>query len=255
MDSQIALCLVGKLPTTNNFNLEAMKNVLKSTWKPHKGVVIQDIDDNLFFFQFFNNDDHLNVIKGVPWAFDGHLLLLQEIKGPEQPKVVQFKIIDIWVRMCELPAEKRNKSCGIWLANKLGEYLEFDDSDISGLTKTLRVRVRLDLHKPFYRWKPISYQGSQLWIKFKYEWLPNCCYFCGLLGHLAKACNRIDTEIDEADLPCGPWLKASPLKGKKIELLRLNGMRKTNSSLIFERDARLEGAFSQTEENRVLIHA
>lgn len=99
--------------------------------------------------------------------------------------------------MCKLLSEKRSKSCGI-----------------SSLTKVLRVRVRLDLQKSLCRWKPISYQGSQLWIKFKYECLPNYGYFCDLLRHLVKACEKIDVEIDEADLPYGPWLKASPLEGK-----------------------------------------
>ena len=43
MDSQITLCLVGKPVTTNNFNLDAMKNILKGAWKPQKEVVIHDI--------------------------------------------------------------------------------------------------------------------------------------------------------------------------------------------------------------------
>ncbi|KAJ8430797.1 hypothetical protein Cgig2_003239 [Carnegiea gigantea] len=128
MDSKIALCLVGKPVTTNNFNPDAMKNVLKGAWKPQKGVVIRDI--------------------GIcPWALDWHLLLLKEIKADEQHEEVQFNTIDIWVRMCKLPAEKRSKLCGIWLANKVGEFLEFDDFDISSLTKALRARKRLFLEE------------------------------------------------------------------------------------------------------------
>ena len=30
---------------------------------------------------------------------------------------------------------------------------------------------------------------DDLWIGFKFEKLPKCCFNCGLLGHLAKDCN------------------------------------------------------------------
>lgn len=46
---QIALCLLGRLMTESNFNVGAMKMVLKNIWKPSKGVVIKDLDNNLLF--------------------------------------------------------------------------------------------------------------------------------------------------------------------------------------------------------------
>jgi len=37
-----------------------------------------------------------------------------------------------------------NKSFGIWLTSKFGEFLKFDDFDVFGLTKASRVRVQLN---------------------------------------------------------------------------------------------------------------
>jgi len=51
---EIQLCLWGKLLTNKQFNARAMKVVLKNIWRPEKGVVIKDLDSNLFSFQFFS---------------------------------------------------------------------------------------------------------------------------------------------------------------------------------------------------------
>jgi len=54
-----------------------MKAILKNIWKPAKGVIIRDLDKNLFSFQFFSNVDKEYVSNEATWAFDGYLLLLK----------------------------------------------------------------------------------------------------------------------------------------------------------------------------------
>ena len=54
---QVALCLLGKLHTENTFNIDVMKTVLKNVWKPAKGVIIKELNWNLFLFQFFTKID------------------------------------------------------------------------------------------------------------------------------------------------------------------------------------------------------
>ena len=51
---------------------------------------MRDLDKNLFSFQFFSSADKEFVLNERPWAFDGHLLLLKEIIGVEQPTDVSF---------------------------------------------------------------------------------------------------------------------------------------------------------------------
>ncbi|KAJ8443741.1 LOW QUALITY PROTEIN: hypothetical protein Cgig2_029646 [Carnegiea gigantea] len=48
---QIALSMIGRLNTTNSFNIEAMKSTLKNVWKPIRGIIIKQLDQNLFIFQ------------------------------------------------------------------------------------------------------------------------------------------------------------------------------------------------------------
>ncbi|XVF04562.1 hypothetical protein REPUB_Repub05bG0094300 [Reevesia pubescens] len=48
---------------------------------------------------------------------------------------------------------------------------------------------------------------STIGISFRYEYLPNFCYHCGRLGHLAKdCCHRLD---GTKKLVFGPWMRTS----------------------------------------------
>lgn len=48
----------------------------------------------------------------------------------------------------------------------------------------LRVRVEVDVSKPLYRGrKVILDEEEEVWVAFKYEKLPNFCYWCGMVCH------------------------------------------------------------------------
>ena len=74
---QISLCLMGKLFIDTFFNVGALKTVLKNVQKPAKGLVIKEVDKNLFSFQFFSAVDVEFALNGGPWAFNGCTLLLK----------------------------------------------------------------------------------------------------------------------------------------------------------------------------------
>ena len=55
--------------------------------------------------------------------------------------------------------------------------------------------------------------NRELCVSFKYERLPNLCYWCGCLTHNDCDCDRwIESEgsLTDADKEYEPWLKASP---------------------------------------------
>ena len=45
-------CLIGKVVMNKNINLEAMKMVLQKIWKIASGLVIKEVGDRVFVFQF-----------------------------------------------------------------------------------------------------------------------------------------------------------------------------------------------------------
>nr|POF09793.1 hypothetical protein CFP56_73247 [Quercus suber] len=70
--------------------------------------------------------------------------------------------------------------------------------------------VEIDISKPMCRGRKITVcNGQEWWISFKYESLPNICYWCGKLTHFDRECptwlkSRTPKEGDKF----GPWLRA-----------------------------------------------
>lgn len=53
----------------------------------------------------------------------------------------------------------------------------------------IRVKVSVDITMPLCRGRLISLKDDkQLWVSFKYERLPNICYWCGRLMHDDRDC-------------------------------------------------------------------
>ena len=52
-----------------------------------------------------------------------------------------------------------------------------------------RLKITIDLSLPLCRGRLISLENGKLtWVSFKYERLPNMCYWCGQLTHDDKDC-------------------------------------------------------------------
>ncbi|KAJ8437316.1 hypothetical protein Cgig2_015047 [Carnegiea gigantea] len=194
-DEQIALCLLGRLHTDISFNTRAMKSILRNVWKPSKGLVIRDLDSNLFVFQFFNHADKEYVLNEGPWAFDGHILLLKQMSGLEIPSEVVFTTACFWVKAYDVPGKKQTTSFARALASNVGALVSYDESTTLGIDKALCFRVDIDVTKPLR--------------------LPDFCYDCGKLGHVLKGCETVEAEEGDLDLQYGAWLRASPMKSRR----------------------------------------
>ena len=84
----------------------------------------------------------------------------------------------------------------------------------------MQVRVSIDITKPLCRGRKIELNdGEDSWVSFKYECLPNLCYWCGRLTHHDKDCSlwsKWKGSIKEGGQQFRSWLRAStPNLGKK----------------------------------------
>ena len=73
----------------------------------------------------------------------------------------------------------------------------------------------------------IAFDDSrEQWVTFKYERLPNLCYWCGCLTHSDKDCDLwIESEgtLPKSEKWYGSWIKASPFNGKSKSVLSVLG--------------------------------
>ncbi|XP_021757945.1 uncharacterized protein LOC110722981 [Chenopodium quinoa] len=214
--------LVGKLCTVKPFNVEAMKKTLSNVWGVTDDILIRSMDTNLFVFQFVKEKDKNRVIEGMPWFFDGKLMLLKDIQGEEQPSEVVFDRTPMWVRLYDVPFNKRNPLIMSEIGNMLEGFMELDDTDPLGWGEFMRIRVMLDVTKPL-RWGLLVAVGSATtkWIDVKYERLSDFCFYCGILDHTDRECDKKEMdgeEMNDVVYQYGPWLRASPLKLSKFSL-------------------------------------
>ncbi|XP_021725131.1 uncharacterized protein LOC110692445 [Chenopodium quinoa] len=214
--SQLRMALVEKLCTVKPFNVDAMKKTLANVWRLNDDIVIKMLDTNLFIFQFSSEDDKQQVVDGMPWFFDDKLLLLGEINGNEQPSEITINRNPMWVRLIDVPFNKRSHGVLKEIGDSLGGFLELDKSDPLSLGKFVRIKVMVDVHKPLRRGLFLATGGSKpKWIDIKFERLSDSCYYCGLLDHTDKECEKKETEEGtkaEVVYQYGPWMRASPLK-------------------------------------------
>ena len=91
----------------------------------------------------------------------------------------------------------------------------------------MRIRVLVDTSQPLCRGRKICLEdGTVGWVRFKYERLPNLCYWCGLLTHSNKDCDlwvQSRGSLIESDQQYGGWLRAPSANSKKCLVVRVEG--------------------------------
>jgi hypothetical protein len=82
--------------------------------------------------------------------------------------------------------------------------------------KYLRVKVRMPINRPLMRGTTVEIDdsGKTLWCPFEYEFLPNFCYVCGMIGHLDKECT---IKLKKGEEPqYGRWLRWMPQRKQNL---------------------------------------
>lgn len=80
--------LLGRVCTSQAFNVKAFKSVFTKLWQAREKVEIRDIGANLFTIHFFSRQDRDFVVKTGPWHFDGFVVVLKELDVDAVPTQV-----------------------------------------------------------------------------------------------------------------------------------------------------------------------
>ncbi|MFQ6620274.1 hypothetical protein Gotur_000999, partial [Gossypium turneri] len=77
--------LVGCFLTASIIHFPVMRSTMANLWHPVCGVQIRNLGDKRYLFKFFHNMDMERVLKGLPWTFNNHLLILCKLRRGENP--------------------------------------------------------------------------------------------------------------------------------------------------------------------------
>ncbi|XP_050217876.1 uncharacterized protein LOC126668737 [Mercurialis annua] len=206
-------CIVGRLLPGKPINVKALHSAMTGAWKINGNFDISDIGKGVFVCEFKNHRDKVKVLREAPWHYDRQLVILSEVQGDEQLSEVKLNESPFWIRLCNVPLNCRDSESITRIAERVGKVLEIREEDVAVWGKHIRVRVLVDVNVPLKRGTFIrNSKGEKVWVYFRFEKLPNFCYWCGLLGHVHDDCETRPECVEEIDWPYSPALRASPFR-------------------------------------------
>ncbi|KAL5762201.1 hypothetical protein ACOSP7_018465 [Xanthoceras sorbifolium] len=168
-------------------------------------LLVENVKENVFVFQFQNQVDKRRVLMGGPWSFDKCLIVLEEPLGDGKFLDMGFSNVQFWT--------------GWALGNKIGRVTDIDVGATGDcLGRFLRVRVVIDVTKPLNRYLRVclSEGGPDIVLLLRYERLTKYCFQCGVVGHVARECQialDFGGSSSVPDYKYGVWMRAeSPPK-------------------------------------------
>ena len=142
-------------------------------------------------------------------------------------KASELKMVPFWIQIYDIPLRLRHKAIAEQICQPLGailatnELMEYDSGSF------IRVRVMLDISQPLCRGRLITLEdGKKHWVSFKYERLPNLCYWCSCLTHGDRDCatwleSEGNLNFDEQQF--GAWLRAPPFNSVRKKVVSVPG--------------------------------
>ncbi|XWS16514.1 hypothetical protein CRYUN_Cryun34aG0095000 [Craigia yunnanensis] len=150
-------CLIGNVVINKKINVEIMKMVLQNIWKISVRLVIKEVRDRMFVFQFEDGAEKDKVLMRQPWSFIKCLIVLKEFDGMSSPNEVDMNWRPFWVQIHGLPLGLMSEKIGIMLGEAIGEVVVIESSkDQLAWGKWMKVKVNINISKLIKRGKMIT---------------------------------------------------------------------------------------------------
>ncbi|KAK9989616.1 hypothetical protein SO802_029855 [Lithocarpus litseifolius] len=175
--------------TPRFLNMEAMARTFKQLWRSTNGFTIRNHNDHRVLFVFDNPGDIDRILKNQPWSFDKHLVMLQRYNTDCPVRDLEFTKTTFWVQVHDIPIRYMTKEVAENICDIVGEVQKSADAVSDEGGHFIRVQVMIDITLPLCRGRVITLEnGTKHWVQFRYERLPNLCFWCGRLNHADKKC-------------------------------------------------------------------
>ncbi|KAL8132599.1 hypothetical protein AgCh_008178 [Apium graveolens] len=138
-------------------------------------------------------------------------LVYKQVKGVEDPHLVNLNEVDIWMQVHDIPKGFILENILKSVAAYIGKYMKSDPINFDGSWKSfVWIRVTLEITKSLLRRMKIRRKGGNwTWLNFKYEKLGTFYFVCGILGHNETECNVVYANPDKVvKRAYGVWLRA-----------------------------------------------
>ena len=220
--------LAAKFLTKRALNVEAIGRTFKPLWRSRGEFTIREAEDHILLFVFEYENDAARVLASEPWVFDKHLVLFKWFDFSVHTRNMRFTTTKFWVQLHGLPMNMMDPDTAIEIGETLGQVSMIENAKEMVGGTFLRVRVEVDISKPLCRGRKVGIsEEAEIWVAFKYEKLPNFCYWCGMVSHADKDCDvwlGSKGKLRHEQQGYGSWLRALTFNPGKTTVTTMAGM-------------------------------
>jgi hypothetical protein len=184
--------LAARFMTSRVLNIESVVRTFEPLWQAVHGFTTRDMGNNILVFAFEDVFDLERVLQSEPRSYDKHLVSFQRVEANTSISEMDCQWVSFWVQIHNHSVRRMNHETALALGGTLGVVEKVVESEEErGREGCMRVRVKVDNSKPLCRGRKARLlAGKETWISFKYKRLPNFCYWCGLLTHGDRDCEK-----------------------------------------------------------------
>jgi hypothetical protein len=209
--------LIGKILSEKPILKPILLNTLLGIWGNPKGLKITETEGGLFHITMDSDTDLQRAVKGNPWIIRNSWFLVHHWDRKINPNNMDFKHVQIWIQLWNLPIHCKTTNMGKHLGSQLGKVEEAALYDYPQKARIVKIKVNLNIEEPI---RPGLFIGNTTdgitWVDFRYENLPMFCFTCGLVGHTEEKCSNTTISLPEGGVnPRGPWLRSN-IYGKRV---------------------------------------
>ena len=219
--------IAAKFLTKRPLNTDAIAATFKPLWRSKNGFKVKNLGNHVILFTFDNEEEVDTIMANEPWSFDKHLMVLQRYGKDSIVEELSFNLTHFWVQVHGIPLGYMNPTVAAGLCETVGKVINHPKRPIEDGGGFMRVWVLVDVSQPLCRGRVICLEdGKELWVSFKYERLPNLCYWCGRLTHNDRDYELwLDSEgtLEETDKRYDPWIRASPIASSRKAVITVPG--------------------------------
>ena len=218
--------IAAKFLTKRALNTESVRT-FDAIWRSVNGFKVRNVGNHIVLFTFDNEEEVERIYEGEPWSFNKHLVLIKKYDYSIPVRELVFEQESLWVQVHDIPFRYLSRRVAEELCEAVG-VVNKNSSDVK-VDKgcVMRVRVWVDVSLPLCRGRVISLENSSKgWVSFRYECLPNICYWCRCLSHFDKDCDlwiESKASLTQADQQYGTGIRAAPMSSKKNSIMVVPG--------------------------------
>ena len=176
--------------------------------------MIRNMNDHKVLFGFDDERDVTRILMNQPLSLNKYLVVVMRYEKDVPLRSMSFNMMMLWVQVHDIPFQYMTTKVAEKLCDIIGEVVKSIGAKTEEGSYFMLVRVKVHIAEPLCRGRLITLENDKkTWVVFKYERLPNFCFWCGRLSHGDRDCSlwlQSKGTPKEEDRQFGPSLRAAP---------------------------------------------